>query len=78
MAAVNLYLANQWLLKAMTDGAVCLVVSLEMSPKATLSRMWRQASLDVEPTLILGWSLPDGLMVSCGSMTNKGLLTSEH
>ena len=47
-------LANQWLLKAMTDGAVCLVVSLEMSPKATLSRMWRQASLDVEPTLDFG------------------------
>ena len=47
-------LANQWLLKAMSEGAVCLVVSLEMSPKATLSRMWRQASLDVEPTLEFG------------------------
>jgi twinkle protein len=47
-------LANQWMLKAMDDGAVCLVISLEMSPKATLSRMWRQASLDVEPTLDFG------------------------
>ena len=51
-------LANQWLIKAMDDGAVCLVVSLEMSPKATLSRMWRQASLDVEPTLDFGLEFP--------------------
>ena len=47
-------LANQWLLKAIVDGAVCLVVSLEMSPKATLSRMWRQASLDHVPSLDFG------------------------
>jgi len=47
-------LANQWMLTAVTDGAICLVVSLEMSPKATLARMWRQASLEVEPTLDFG------------------------
>ena len=47
-------LASQWILGAMEQGSQCLSVSLEMSPKAQLARMWRQASLMVEPTIDYG------------------------
>jgi twinkle protein len=47
-------LASQWILGAMTQGYKCLSVSLEMSPKSQLARMWRQASLKVEPTIDFG------------------------
>lgn len=47
-------IASQWILGAMDQGNKCLSVSLEMSPKAQLARMWRQASLKVEPTLDFG------------------------
>lgn len=47
-------LASQWILGAMSQGYQCLSVSLEMSPKAQLARMWRQASLKVEPTMDYG------------------------
>ena len=52
-------LAGQCLLWAMHQGEKCLSVSLEMSPKAQLARMWRQASLEMTPTLDygLGFSL---------------------
>jgi len=38
----------------MEQGVKCLSVSLEMSPKSQLARMWRQASLLVEPTIDFG------------------------
>jgi twinkle protein len=41
---------GQILINAMEQGVKCLSVSLEMSPKSQLARMWRQASLSVEPT----------------------------
>ncbi len=47
-------LASQIMLSAMEQGNKCLSISLEMSPKAQLARMWRQASLQVEPTLDSG------------------------
>ena len=47
-------LASQWILGAMEQGSQCLSVSLEMSPKAQLARMWRQASFMVEPTVDYG------------------------
>ena len=46
--------AGQLLLCAMIEGKKCFSVSLEMSPKYQLARMWRQASLDVTPTLDYG------------------------
>ena len=45
---------GQILLNAMEQGVKCLSVSLEMSPKSQLARMWRQASLLVEPTIDFG------------------------
>ena len=47
-------LASQWILGAMEQGSKCLSISLEMSPKAQLARMWRQGSLMVEPTINYG------------------------
>ncbi len=47
-------LAGQFILWAMNQGEKCLSVSLEMSPKAQLARMWRQASLTMTPTLDYG------------------------
>jgi len=47
-------LASQFLLGAMTEDKRCFSVSLEMSPKYQLARMWRQASCDAEPTLDYG------------------------
>ena len=46
--------ASQCMISAMEQGFKCLSVSLEMSPKAQLARMWRQASLQVEPTMEAG------------------------
>ena len=46
--------AGQCLLYAMDQDIKCLSVSLEMSPQYQLARMWRQASLKVEPTLDFG------------------------
>ncbi len=46
--------AGQLLLCAMMENKRCFSVSLEMSPKYQLARMWRQASLDVTPTLDYG------------------------
>ena len=45
---------GQILINAMEQGVKCLSVSLEMSPKSQLARMWRQASLMVEPTMDFG------------------------
>ena len=45
---------GQILLNAMEQGIKCLSVSLEMSPRSQLIRMWRQASLNVEPTMDFG------------------------
>jgi twinkle protein len=45
---------GQILLNAMEQGERCLSCSLEMSPKSQLARMWRQASLMVEPTIDFG------------------------
>ena len=47
---------GQILLNAMEQGERCLSCSLEMSPKSQLARMWRQASLSVEPTINFGLS----------------------
>lgn len=47
-------LAGQIVLGAMDQGYKCLSVSLEMSPKSQLARMWRQASLEMQPTLDFG------------------------
>jgi len=46
--------ASQCLLSAMEQGHKCLSVSLEMSPKAQLARMWRQASLQNKPDMEAG------------------------
>ena len=46
--------AGQIMLGALQSGVKCLSVSLEMSPKSQLARMWRQASLDVQPDLDFG------------------------
>jgi len=46
--------AGQILLNAMEQGEKCLSVSLEMSPVEQLARMWRQASLELKPTLDFG------------------------
>jgi len=45
---------GQILLNAMEQGVKCLSVSLEMSPRSQLIRMWRQASLSVKPTMDFG------------------------
>jgi len=47
-------LASQILLHAGDQGYKSLSISMEMSPKAQLSRMWRQASLQAEPSLDAG------------------------
>ena len=47
-------LASQIMLSSMEQGYKCLAISLEMSPKSQLARMWRQASLQVEPTMDAG------------------------
>ena len=47
-------LASQILLHAGDQGYKSLSISMEMSPKAQLSRMWRQASLQAEPTMDAG------------------------
>jgi twinkle protein len=46
--------AGQILLNAMEQGEKCLSVSLEMSPVAQLVRMWRQASLQLKPSMEFG------------------------
>ena len=46
--------ASQCLLSAMDQGHKCLSISLEMSPKAQLARMWRQASLQNKPDMEAG------------------------
>ncbi len=46
--------AGSILLGAMEQGEKCLSVSLEMSPKSQLARMWRQASLKLQPTIDFG------------------------
>ena len=46
--------ASQCLLSAMDQGHKCLSISLEMSPKAQLARMWRQASLQHKPDMEAG------------------------
>ena len=46
--------ASEVMLSAMNQGYKCLSISLEMSPKSQLARMWRQASLQVEPTMEAG------------------------
>ena len=46
--------ASQCLLSAMEQGHKCLSISLEMSPKAQLARMWRQASLQNKPDMEAG------------------------
>lgn len=45
---------GQILLNAMEQGIKCLSISLEMSPRSQLIRMWRQASLNVKPTMDFG------------------------
>ena len=47
-------LAGQIMLGAMDQGYKCLSVSLEMSPKSQLARMWRQASLEMQPSIDFG------------------------
>ena len=47
-------LAGQIMLGAMDQGYKCLSVSLEMSPKSQLARMWRQASLEMKPSIDFG------------------------
>ena len=46
--------ASEVILSAMNQGYKCLSISLEMSPKSQLARMWRQASLQVEPSMEAG------------------------
>ena len=46
--------ASQILLSAMDQGKKCLSISLEMSPKSQLARMWRQASLQNKPDIDAG------------------------
>jgi twinkle protein len=46
--------ASQILLSAMDQGRKCLSISLEMSPKSQLGRMWRQASLQNKPDIDAG------------------------
>jgi len=46
--------ASQIMLSAMNQGYKCLSISLEMSPKAQLARMWRQSTLQAEPTMDAG------------------------
>ena len=52
-AGKSLY-AGQIMLGAMDQGYRCLSVSLEMSPRSQLARMWRQASLMTQPTIDFG------------------------
>ena len=47
-------IASQILLHAANQGYKSLSISMEMSPKAQLSRMWRQGSLQAEPSLDAG------------------------
>ena len=49
-------LAGQLMLGAMVQGERCLSVSLEMSPRSQLIRLWRQASMDVKPSIDFGLS----------------------
>ena len=46
--------ASEVILSAMSQSYRCLSISLEMSPKSQLARMWRQASLQVEPSMEAG------------------------
>ena len=52
-AGKSLY-AGQIMLGAMDQGYKCLSVSLEMSPRSQLARMWRQAALMTQPTIDFG------------------------
>ena len=47
-------LAGQFMLEAMAQGERCLSVSLEMSPRSQLIRLWRQASMEVKPSIDFG------------------------
>jgi len=47
-------LAGQFILEAMSQGERCLSVSLEMSPRSQLIRLWRQASMEVKPSIDFG------------------------
>ena len=46
--------SGQIMLNAMEQGYKCLSVSLEMSPRSQIARMWRQASLKVQPEIDFG------------------------
>lgn len=46
--------ASQILLYAMEQNKKCLSISLEMSPKSQLARMWRQATLQNKPDIDAG------------------------
>ena len=52
-AGKSLY-AGQIMLGACEQGYKCLSVSLEMSPRSQIARLWRQASLQVQPTIDFG------------------------
>ena len=52
-AGKSLY-AGQIMLGAIEQGYKCLSVSLEMSPRSQIARLWRQASLSMEPTIDFG------------------------
>ena len=45
---------GQIILHALEQGEKCLSVSLEMSPRSQLIRMWRQASLEATPSIDFG------------------------
>jgi replicative DNA helicase len=59
--------ASQVLLSAMDQGRKCLSVSLEMSPKSQLARMWRQASLQNKPDIDAGLQFTIGQEINSGS-----------
>ena len=52
-AGKSLY-AGQIMLGAIEQGYKCLSVSLEMSPRSQIARLWRQASLSMHPTIDFG------------------------
>ena len=52
-AGKSLY-AGQIMLGAIEQGYKCLSVSLEMSPRSQIARLWRQASLSMQPTIDFG------------------------
>ena len=52
-AGKSLY-AGQIMLGAIEQGFKCLSVSLEMSPRSQIARLWRQASLSMQPTIDFG------------------------